>query len=79
MYNRHNVSFVNRDRKSIWTLLACQGSVHSVRREHMVVEAFVADCGRDDAGIDTIHGRPNGRGGRDIVLSPVTHSECTDR
>lgn len=45
----------------------------------MVIEAFVADCGRDNAGVDAIHGRPDGRGGRDIVLSPITHSEYADR
>lgn len=45
----------------------------------MVVETFVTDCGRDDAGIDAIHGCPDGRGGRDVVLGPVTHSEYADR
>lgn len=39
----------------------------------MVIEALVADSGRDDAGIDAVHRRANGRGGRDIVFSPITH------
>lgn len=49
--------------------LAYQSSILPVGREHVVVEALVADSRRDDAGIDAVHGR----GGRDIVLSPVAH------
>lgn len=44
----------------------------------MIVEGFVANRGRDDAGIDAVHRRANGRSGRDIVLSPVTHSVFPD-
>lgn len=44
----------------------------------MIVEALVADRGRDDAGVDAVHRRTNGRGGRDIVLSPITHSVFPD-
>lgn len=41
----------------------------------MIVEACMADRGRYDAGIDTVHGRPNGRDGWDIILGPVAHCE----
>lgn len=44
----------------------------------MIIEALVADRGRDDAGVDAVHRRANGRCGRDIVLSPVTHIRFPD-
>lgn len=39
----------------------------------MIIEALVANCGRDNASIDTVHRRSNGRRGRDVILSPVAH------
>lgn len=53
--------------------LAYQSRILSVRREHVVVEALVTDSRRDDAGIDAVHRRANGRGGRNIVLGPIAH------
>lgn len=44
----------------------------------MIVEGFVAYRGRDDAGVDAVHRRANGCSGRDIVLSPITHSVFPD-
>lgn len=39
----------------------------------MIIEALVTDCGRDDASIDAVHRRSNGRRGRNIVLSQIPH------
>lgn len=39
----------------------------------MIIEALVTDRGRDDASIDAVHRRSNGRRGRNIVLSQVPH------
>lgn len=39
----------------------------------MVIEALVADRGRDDASIDAVHSRANSCGSRNIVLSQVPH------
>lgn len=44
----------------------------------MIIEALVADRGRDDAGVNAVHRRADGRCGRDIVLSPVTHNVFPD-
>lgn len=39
----------------------------------MIIEALVANRGRDDASIDAVHRRANGCGGRNIILSQVPH------